>query len=218
MGGGQTLRVAHHAPGPVRLRRRSGAPASSAATPSEWEKRNEDVPRRGRQGQRGGQAARDRRRRPGLRPARLEGPGRGAEEARDQARPAHHRRRPHLDQLAALPQRARAEAVPVNRPVSSPGTRWPVALGIELELMISLKAFTRRGKPRERERLLSRTGRGLSPFPAERGTGTGALLSSQSPFSPRLPLRVHPLSVPSRHFAILTGMGEVHSRSRCEMP
>ena len=57
------------------------------------------------------------RRRQGLRPRRLEGPGRGAEEARHQARTQHQRRRPHLDQLAAVPERTRAAAVS-GRPVS----------------------------------------------------------------------------------------------------
>ena len=65
MGGGQTLRVLDHEPGPVRLR------GDLERRPLRRERRGvgeaeRGVPRRGRQGQRDGQAARDLRRRQGL--------------------------------------------------------------------------------------------------------------------------------------------------------
>ena len=45
---------------------------------------------------------------------RLEEPGGDAGEARHQARAAHQRRRPHLDQLAPLPERAGPQTFPVE--------------------------------------------------------------------------------------------------------
>ena len=52
--------------------------------------------------------------REGLRPARLPKPRRAAHEAQDRARAPGQRRRPHLDQLAALPQRAAAPTLPLG--------------------------------------------------------------------------------------------------------
>ena len=117
MGGGQTLRVLTTNPDQfayvgiwsaraVRRERRRVGEAERG------------LPRGGRQGQRVGQAARDLRRRQGLLARRLEGARRGAGEARDQARASHQRRRPHLDQLASLPQRVGPEAVSI-----APSTR-----------------------------------------------------------------------------------------------
>ena len=117
MGGGQTLRVLTTNPDRFAYVAIWSA-GLFGGNAEDWEKRNEAFLAAADKVNGDGQAARDQRRRQGLRPGRLEGPGRGAGEARDQARGPRQRRRPHLDQLATLPQRAGPEALPVT-----PGAR-----------------------------------------------------------------------------------------------
>ena len=107
MGGGQTLGIVLSHPDQFAYVGiwSAGLFGDSAA---EWEQRNEAFLSAADKFNHTVKLFEIKRRGQGFHPGRLEEPGGSPGEARDQARAPDQRRRPHLDQLAPLPERVRA--------------------------------------------------------------------------------------------------------------